>query len=356
MKAIVQHRYGSPDVLELREVDRPVPGEGEVLVRVRAASVHPDVWHVITGVPYVLRIMGSGLRRPRNPIPGTDLAGQVESVGAHVRRFRPGDEVYGENVSGIQWKNGGTYAEFVAASEDRIALKPAGLTFEEAAAVPASAFIALQGVRDIGHVQPGQRVLINGAGGGVGTFAVQMAKAYGAHVTAVDGPAKLDMLRSIGADAVIDYTVEDYTMGKEPYDVIIDVAAGHSLSDCRRVLAATGAYAFIGHDNFGDSTGRWFGSLPRVFRQVVLSVVSKPLRMSFSSPAEDRLAVVTQMVESGVLRPVIDRTFPLDQVPEAIRYLAQGEHSGRSSSRSDVDRRSPRSSTAAVRAGTGRDG
>ena len=234
MKAIVQDRYGSPDVLELREIDRPTVKDDEVLVRVQATSVHPDVWHALRGIPYVLRIMGSGLRKPKNQVPGTDLAGIVESVGGNVTRFHPGDEVFGQSVGANLWGNGGTYAEYAAVQESRLQPKPANLTFEQAAAVLTSGPIAVQGIRDEGRVQPGQKVVINGAGGGVGTTAVQLAKAYGANVTAVDSTAKLEMLRSIGADQVLDYTQEDFTRSGERYDLILDIAGNHSWSDCRR--------------------------------------------------------------------------------------------------------------------------
>ena len=201
MKAVVQDRYGSPDdVLQLREIDKPVVGDNEVLVRVRAASVHPDVWHVVTGRPYVLRLMGAGLLKPKNPVPGTDVAGLVESVGKDVTRFRPGDEVFGETHSKLQWRNGGAFAEYVSVPQDTLALKPEGIAFEQAAAVPTSGFIALHNLQDGGQIQPGESVLINGAGGGVGTIAVQLAKAYGARVTGVDTTEKMELVRSLGAD------------------------------------------------------------------------------------------------------------------------------------------------------------
>ena len=276
MKAIVQDRYGSPDDLELREIDEPVAGDDEVLVRVRAASVHADVWHAVRGQPYVLRIMGAGLRRPKNPVPGTDLAGHVEAVGRNVTRFRPGDEVFGQSVGANLWGNGGTYAEYAAVREARLELKPANLTFEQAAAVLTSGPIAVQGLRDEGRVQPGQRVLINGAGGGVGTIAVQLAKAYGADVTAVDGTAKLDMLRSIGADQVVDYTQEDFTRSGERYDLILDIPGNHPWSDLRRALTPEGTYVLIGHDQYGAAGRRWIGSLGRFFKLLVIVTVREP--------------------------------------------------------------------------------
>jgi len=226
MKAIVQEKYGSPDDLELREVAKPVPGDGEVLVRVRAASLHPDVWHVVTGRPYVLRLMGAGFSKPKPPIPGTDMAGIVESVGKSVTRFRPGDPIFGETIDKMQWIYGGAFAEYVSVSQDLLALKPDNVTFEQATSVPTSGFITLQNLRGLRQWSEGKNVLINGAGGGVGTLAMQIMKAYKAHVTAVDCTGKLDMLRSLGADEVIDYTREDFSKRGIRYDLIVDIP-GH---------------------------------------------------------------------------------------------------------------------------------
>lgn len=331
MKAIVQDRYGSPDdVLELREIDKPAVKDDEVLVRVHAASVHPDVWHVLRGQPYVLRIMGAGLLKPKNSVPGTDVAGRVESVGRSVTRFQPGDEVFGEIVKGHQWHNGGAYAEYVSVREGALALKPANLTFEQAAAVPTSGFIAIQGIRDQGHVQPGQRVLINGAGGGVGTFAVQLAKAFGADVTGVDSTGKLDMVRSIGADQVIDYTQEDFTQSGERYDLILDVPGNHSFSDVRRALTPEGTYVLIGHDLFGDSGRRWIGGIGQFLRQLVLSpFVSQRMAPRDSKEIKDPLGFLKELIKTGKISPVVDRTFPLSEVPEAIRYLEEGHAQGK---------------------------
>jgi NADPH:quinone reductase-like Zn-dependent oxidoreductase len=237
MKAIVQDGYGSPhEVLHLRDVERPEPKDDEVLVRVHAASVHPDVWHMVWGRPYVLRLMGAGLSGPRSLIPGTDLAGRVESVGAAVTRFRPGDEVFGETVRGYQWHNGGAYAEYAAVHEESVALKPSNVSFEQAAAVPTSALIVLQNLRGPAKVRPGQRVLINGAAGGVGAFALQLAKAEGAEVTGVDSTDKLGLLRSIGADRVIDFTRHDFTIDAQRYDLILDIPGNHPFSEVRRAL------------------------------------------------------------------------------------------------------------------------
>src|SRR5918999_5807065 len=270
MKAIVQEKYGSPDdVLNLKDIDKPTVKEDEVLVRVHVASVHPDVWHVVRGLPYFLRIVGAGLLRPKNSVPGTDVAGHVESVGKNVRQFQQGDEVFGETIKGYQWTNGGAYAEYVPVPEDSLALKPANITFEGAAAVPTSGLIALQNLPNEGRMHPTQSVLVNGAGGGVGALAVQIAKAYGADVTGVDHTTKLEMVRSIGADRVIDYTKEDFTQSGERYDLIFDIPGNHSFSACRRVLAPNGKYVLIGHDRYdGQGAGRWLGSIPRVLKLV----------------------------------------------------------------------------------------
>ena len=330
MKAIVQNGYGSPDVLELREVDEPVVGDDQVLVRVHAASVHADVWHVMRGVPYVLRIMGAGVRRPKNLVPGTDLAGRVESVGTKVTRVRPGDEVFGQSLGANLWRNGGAFAEYAAVPEARFELKPAGLTFEQAAAVPTSGSIAVQGVRDEGRIQAGQKVLINGAGGGVGTFSVQLAKAYGAHVTGVDATGKLDMLRSIGADRVLDYTQEDFTRSGERYDLILDIPGNHPWSDYRRALTPEGTYVLIGHDQYGGAGHRWIGSLGRFAKLLVMSsFVSQLHPFRGAKDPGDRLVVLKELIEAGKVMPVIDRTFRLAQVPEAIRYLESGQALGK---------------------------
>ena len=330
MKAIVQNGYGSADVLELREIDTPAPKDDQVLVRVHATSLHPDVWHAMRGVPYVLRIMGSGLRTPKNPVPGTDLAGVVESVGRDVTRFHPGDEVFGQSVGTNTWGNGGTYAEYAAVPETWLQPKPANLTFEQAASVLTSGQIAVQGVRDEGRVQPGQTVLINGAGGGVGTTAVQLAKAYGADVTAVDAPGKLDMLLSIGADRVVDYTQEDFTRSGARYDVVLDIVGNHPWSRLKRSLTPEGTYVLIGHDQYGAAGHRWFGSLGRFFKLMVISpFVSQLHPFRGAKDPGDRLVVLKELLEAGKLKPVTDKTFHLSEVPEAIRYLESGQVQGK---------------------------
>ena len=332
MKAIVQDKYGSPDdVLELQEINKPAVKDDEVLIRVRAASVHPDVWHVVSGRPYVLRLMGSGLVKPKNSVPGTDVAGRVESVGKNVTRFRPGDEVFGESVRGYQWHNGGAYAEYASVPEGALALKPANITFEQAAAVPTSGLITLQNLPNGGLLHPGQKVLVNGAGGGVGAFAVQIAKAYGANVTGVDSTKKLDMVRSLGVDHVIDYTQENFTQSGERYDLIFDIPGNYPFSDCRRVLTPNGKYVLIGHDRFGQGAGRWFGSMPRVLKLVALSpFVSQLPTSNFSMPdKKNQMAVLKEFIEAGELTPIIDRTYPLSEAPEAIRYLQDGYAQGK---------------------------
>ena len=330
MKAIVQNRYGSADVLELREIGEPTVRDDQVLVRVRAASVHADVWHVMRGVPYVLRVMGAGVRTPKNLVPGTDLAGHVVSVGRDVTRFKPGDEVFGQSLVANLWRHGGAFAEYAAVPEARFERKPAGLTFEQAAAVPTSGSIAVQGVRDEGRVRAGQTVLINGAGGAVGTFAVQLAKAYGAHVTGVDAAAKLEMLRSIGADRVVDYTQQDFTRSGERYDVVLDIAGNHPWPDIRRALTREGTFVLIGHDQYGAAGHRWFGSLGRFFKLMVVSpFVSQLHPFRGAKDPGDRLVVLKELIEAGKVTPVIDRAFSLSEVPDAIRYLESGQAQGK---------------------------
>jgi NADPH:quinone reductase-like Zn-dependent oxidoreductase len=258
------------------------------------------------------------------------VAGQVASVGRKVTRFKPGDEVFGETLRGHQWHNGGAYAEYVAAPQKTLELKPANLTFEQAAAVPTSGLIALQGVRYQGHVRPGQKVLINGAGGGVGIFAVQLAKAFGAEVAGVDGTGKVDMVRSLGADRVIDYTKEDFTQRSERYDVIVDIPGNRSASDVRRSLTRDGTYVLIGHDAFGGSGRRWIGGIGQFLRLQVLSpFVSQRMAPRVSKDTKAPLAVLKELIEAGKVTPVIDRTFPLSEVPEAIRYLEGGNARGK---------------------------
>ena len=317
MKAIVQDRYGSADVLELRDIDRPGIGDDQVLVRVHAAAVHVGDWHLMAGLPYLVR-MGFGLRAPKLAVRGTDLAGTVETVGKDVTRFQPGDAVFGTGA--------GAFAEYTVAGEDKLAPMPAGLGFDGAATVPTSGTAALQGLRDVGNLQPGQRALIIGAAGGVGSFAVQIAKALGAHVTGVCSTTKVDLVRSIGADEVIDYTREDFAASEHRYDLIVDTAGNRSLSQLRRALAARGTLVIVGSEG-GD---RWIGGIDRQLRATVLSsFVSQKLSTFFSKQNQEDLEALRTLIESGHVRPVIDRTYPLDEVPDAIRYLHEGHARGK---------------------------
>jgi NADPH:quinone reductase-like Zn-dependent oxidoreductase len=318
MKAIVQDRYGGLDVLELREIDKPVPKDDEVLVRVRAAGLDRGVWHVMTGLPYLIRLVGFGVRRPKVRVRGMDVAGHVEAVGEKVTRFRPGDAVFG-------WADG-SYAEYASAPQDHFVLKPAALSFEQAAAVPISGFAALQALRDVGEVQPGHKVLVIGAAGGVGSFAVQLAKAFGAHVTGVGSTAQLDLIRSIGADDVVDYTRHDVTDGSRRWDLVLDTAGHRSLSRLRRALTPPGTLVIVG----SEGRGRWLGGFDRNLRAVLLPrFVGQRLRMLSSKPRPDDLQTLEALVEAGNLRPLIDRTYPLPEVPEAIRHLVEGHGRGK---------------------------
>jgi NADPH:quinone reductase-like Zn-dependent oxidoreductase len=331
MKAIVQDRYGSPDELELREVEKPLVGDNDVLVQVRAASVHPDVWHVVTGRPYVLRLMGAGFFKPKNPIPGTDVAGIVESVGTNVTTFRAGDPVFGETIPAHQWMNGGAFAEYVSVPEDLLTMKPDNITFEQAASVPTSGYIALQNLRHPSQFRPRQNVLINGAGGGVGILTLQILKAQGMHVTAVDGPRKLDMLRSLGADKVMDFTQEDFTQLGFRYDLIVDVPGNHPFSACRRALKPEGRYVLIGHERFGASGKRVFGLIPPFLKLIVLARFVKQLRgPAIPIPTKkEAMALLRELLEAGKITPVIDSTYQLSEAREALRHMIEGETRGK---------------------------
>ncbi|MFB3779567.1 MAG: NAD(P)-dependent alcohol dehydrogenase [Bryobacteraceae bacterium] len=329
MKAIIQKRYASPYELEFREVDKPVVGDDDVLVRVRAASLHPDVWHVVAGRPYVLRLMGAGFFRPKLPIPGTDIAGIVESCGKGVTRFRPGDPVFGETIAAYQWTNGGAFAEYVSVPQDLLALKPDNITFEQAASVPTSAYIALLNLRD--RLPPGQNVLINGAGGGVGALALQILRARGARVTAVDSTRKLDMLRSLGADEVLDFTQEDFTRLGIQYDLIVDVPGNHPFSACRRALKPDGRYVLIGHERFGASGKRVFGLIPHFLKLTLLARFVKQLRGPGGPllTKKEAMAVVRELLEAGKITPVIDSTYQLSEAHEAFRHMIEDETTGK---------------------------
>ena len=318
MKAIVQDEYGSPDVLELRDIDIPEINDDEVLVHVHAAGVGRDVWHVMAGLPYPIRLAGYGLRAPKNPVIGSDLAGVVEAVGKDVRRFRPGDEVFGIGK--------GSYAEYARAPEDKLAPKPENLTFEQAAVVAIMGSTALQALRDHGKVRPGQEVLIIGASGGVGTYAVQIAKTFGAEVTGVCSTAKVEMVRSIGADHVIDYTQEDFAEGDQRYDVILDIGGNSSLARLRRALAPRGTLVIVG----GEGGGRWLGGTDRQLRAIMLSAfVGQKLGTFVNKENHEDMLVLKELIESGKITPVIDRTYPLAEAPEAIRYLEEGHARGK---------------------------
>jgi NADPH:quinone reductase-like Zn-dependent oxidoreductase len=319
MKAIVYTTYGSPDVLQLKEVAKPTPQDDEVLVHVHAASVNAADWHLMRGTPFLARL-ANGLQKPKNTKLGADVAGRVEAVGRNVTQFQVGDEVFGC----IPLQELGSLAEYVCAHEDAVALKPARMTFEQAAAVPLAAFTALQGLRDKGQIQLGQKVLVNGASGGVGTFAVQIAKAFGTEVTGVCSTRNVDMVRSIGADQVIDYTQEDFTKNGQRYDLIFDAVGNRSVSDFKRALSPNGMCAVAG-----------FTTLPHLFQVLVLgSWVSRTGRkkigqMETAKPNKKDLLFIKELLEAGKVVPVIDRRYTLREVPEAIRYLEAGHAKGK---------------------------
>lgn len=316
MKAIVQDNYGSPEALQLREIDKPAIGAGDVLIRVRAAGVNPADWAIMSGLPYVARPV-YGLRRPTG-VRGTDVAGVVEAVGATVTRFRRGDEVFG-------WCNG-SFAEYASAREDTLELKPANLTFEQSAAVPMAGLVALQALRDQGKLRAGQKVLINGASGGIGTFAVQIAKSFGAHVTGVCSTRNVDLVRSIGADHVIDYTREDFTRSGQRYDFILDNVANHSLSSLRRALTPTGTLV----PNGGGFDNHWFAGGGRVISALVVSrFVSHTLRPFLVAPKHEDLVVLKEFLEAGDVTPVIDRAYPLSETAQAMGHVGGGHARGK---------------------------
>jgi len=316
MKAIIQDKYGPPDVLRLKDIDTPVVKDDEVLVRVRAAAVNIGDWHLLRGTPYVMR-MAVGLFKPKHEVPGLDVAGQVEAVGQNVKLLRPGDDVFG-------WCKG-AFAEHACAGEDNFLSKPANLTVEQSATVGDSAFTALNAVRDQGKVQPGHEVLINGASGGVGTFAVQIAKAFGAKVTGVCSTRNVDLVRSIGADEVIDYTQDDFCRSRQRYDVMLDLVGSRSLSECRRALTPSGTYVLVGVADMG----RWFG-LTRQLKVLSLSrLVRQRMRVFIVRHNRDDLAVLKELVEAGKVAPVIDRRYELSETPEALRYQGEGHAQGK---------------------------
>jgi NADPH:quinone reductase-like Zn-dependent oxidoreductase len=320
MKAIVYCDYGLPN-LKLADVEKPTPNDDQILVKVRAASVNPYDWHFVEGTPKIMRMMGVGLRKPKDTRLGVDFAGTVEAVGKNVTQFKPGDEVFGGR--------GGAFAGYVCPRASRaVALKPANITFEEAASVNIAGITALQAIRDKGKVQAGQKLLINGASGGVGTFAVQIAKSYGADVTGVCSTRNIDLVRSLGADHVIDYTKEDFTKSDQHYDVIIDNVANRSLSECRRVLTPKGKYVLIGGG--GANEQGFIGPFARIINMKVQSpLVSQEMGMMMADANHNDLTILADMMQSGKVKPVIDRTYKLSEVPEAIRYLEQGHARGK---------------------------
>jgi NADPH:quinone reductase-like Zn-dependent oxidoreductase len=320
MKAIVYCDYGLAN-LKLADIAKPTPTDDQILVKVHAASVNPLDWHFIEGTPMIMRALGVGLRKPKDPRLGVDFAGTVEAVGKNVIQFKPGDEVFGGRD--------GAFAEYVCPRADRaVTLKPANISFEQAASVNIAGITALQAVRDKGKVQPGQKVLINGASGGVGTFAVQIAKSFGADVTGVCSTRNLDMVRSLGADHVIDYTKEDFAKGDQRYDAILDNVPNHSLSECRHVLTAEGKYVMIGGG--GPNDNRWIGPFGRLIQALVVSpFVSQKMGMMMAELKKSDLTILGDMMQSGKVKPVIDRTYKLSELPEAIRYLEEGHARGK---------------------------
>src|SRR5919106_3935332 len=318
MEAMIRDAYGPPDVLELREIDIPEIADDEVLVRVHAAGVGRDVLHVMTGLPYPIRLAGYGFRAPKNPVIGSDMAGVVEALGKNVSRFQPGDEVFGIGK--------GSYAEYARAPEDKLAPKPENLTFEQAAVLAIMGSTALQALRDQGKVEPGQEVLIIGASGGVGTYAVQIAKAFGAKVTGVCSTKKVEMVRSIGADHVIDYTREDFAEGDQRYELILDIGGNSTLARLRRALAARGTLVITG----GEGGGRWLGGTDRQLRAMMLSpFVGQKLGTFVNKENHEDLIVLKELIELGKITPLIDRMYPLAEVPEAIMYLEGGHARGK---------------------------
>ena len=320
MKAIVYCDYGLSN-LKLEEIEKPTPTDDQVLVRVRAASVNPYDWHFVEGTPKIMRAMGVGLRKPKDTRLGVDFAGTIEAVGKNVTQYKPGDEVFGGR--------GGAFAEYVCRRADgAIALKPANITFEQAASVNIAGITALQGLRDKGKVEPGQKVLINGASGGVGTFAIQIAKSFGADVTGVCSTRNIDLVKSLGADHVIDYTKEDFAKGEQRYDVILDNVPNHSLAECRRILNPKGKYVMIGGG--GPNDNRWVGPFGRVIHTLILSpFINQKMAMMMADANHNDLTLLADMMQSGKLKPVIDRTYKLSEVPEAIRYLEEGHARGK---------------------------
>jgi NADPH:quinone reductase-like Zn-dependent oxidoreductase len=318
MQAIVRHKYGSADVIRVEEIDRPTIGADEVLIRVHAAGLDRGTWHIMAGMPYLFRLMGLGVRKPKNPVLGLDVAGTVVAVGADVTRFGVGDEVFGISR--------GSFAEYAAAREDKLARKPANLTFDQAAVVPISGLTALQSLLDVGRLEAGQHVLIVGASGGVGSYAVQIAKASGAEVTGVCSTAKVDLVRSLGADHVLDYTRDDFAAGPQHYDLILDIGGNSPLRRLRRALTPSGTLVLVG----GEDGDRWTGGMGRQLQAVALSPFVRQ-RLTMKTPRENYadLERLAGLIEAGQLTPTVDKTYPLDQAPDAMRHLVAGQARGK---------------------------
>lgn len=331
MRAVLQRRYGEPEDLVVGERPVPEPRPDEVLVEVRATSVHADVWHVIAGHPRFLRLMGNGLRRPKRPVPGTDVAGIIAAVGRDVNDFAVGDEVMAETIRSHQWVGGGAWAEFATAPSQRVARKPATVSFEQAACVPTTGLIALDLLLTQGRLGTGERVLVNGAGGAVGTQVVQVAKAHGAHVTAVDtGASKLALLGSLGADETIDYRSVDFTQGGERFDLVVDIPGNHPWSRIRSVLAPTGRYVLVGHDSYDARAHPWLGAMRQMIPLMVRSIRSKHLTgITRGIPVEERMATLERLLAAGELTPVVAEVFGFDEAPAALRALMAGTAAGR---------------------------
>lgn len=327
----MQERYGAPEELRVGQVPDPVPADGEVLVRVHATSVHPDVWHVVAGRPWILRLMGAGWRRPKWTVPGTDMSGEVVALGSGVQGFQPGDRVFGETSSRHQWTNSGAYAEYVAVPEALLAKVPDGVSMEAAASVPTSGVIALQNLRDLERTGPGRSVLVNGAGGGVGSIAVQVLKGRGARVTAVDTARKAEMLRALGADEVVDFRKEDFTRRDAAYDLVFDVPGDRPFSEVRRVLRPDGRYVAIGHDKWGAAGRGVLGLLPHFMKLLLMGRFVGQLGRPAGPPLSRADAVIhlRDLLADGTLTPRVDRTYPLEDVAEAFRYVMSEEPLGK---------------------------
>lgn len=321
MRAVTYSEYGSPDVLHLTEVQKPKVEDDEILIRVRAAAANPQDWHYMRGLPLIMRVIATGLIKPKAGILGSDVAGKVEAVGRNVKRFQPGDEVFARVETG-------GFAEYVSIPEILVGLKPTNLTFEEASAVPMAGLTALQALRDVGGLEEGQSVLVNGASGGIGTFAVQIAKAFGAEVTGVCSTKNVDLVRSIGADHVVDYTVEDFALGVPQYDLILDTVGNRSLSDCRKALVPDGVFVTV-----GGGGGRWFGPAAQMLRTLASSPFVSQTMTTLDTTRNRQDARILQelkdLAEAGKIRPVIDRTYTLQDTPDAVRYLEAGHARGK---------------------------